>query len=51
MRLSQSNALDAYWTVAQLVAHHTSSGCNLRTGDLLGTGMLDIVMKGIIRAD
>ena len=40
VRLSQSNALDAYWTAAQLVAHHTSSGCNLRTGDLLGTGTL-----------
>ena len=40
VRLSQSNALDAYWTSAQLVAHHTSSGCNLRTGDLLGTGTL-----------
>ena len=40
VRLSQSNALDAYWTAAQLVAHHTSGGCNLRTGDLLGTGTL-----------
>ena len=39
-RLSQSNLTDAYWTAAQLVAHHTVSGCNLRTGDLLGTGTL-----------
>jgi fumarylacetoacetase len=39
-RLSNSNALDAYWTPAQLVAHHTSNGCNLATGDLLGTGTL-----------
>ena len=39
-RLSHSNALDAYWTPAQLVAHHTSNGCNLATGDLLGTGTL-----------
>jgi fumarylacetoacetase len=39
-RLSHSNALDAYWTPAQLVAHHTSNGCNLVTGDLLGTGTL-----------
>jgi fumarylacetoacetase len=31
---------DAYWTVAQLVAHHTVNGCNLRPGDLLGTGTL-----------
>jgi fumarylacetoacetase len=40
VRLSQSNALDAYWTPAQLLAHHTSNGCNLRRGDLLGTGTL-----------
>lgn len=30
----------AYWTVSQLVAHHTVNGCNLRSGDLLGTGTL-----------
>jgi len=29
---------DLYWSVAQLVAHHTSNGCNLRPGDLLATG-------------
>ncbi|MDE1947871.1 MAG: fumarylacetoacetase [Burkholderiales bacterium] len=40
VRLSTSNALDAYWTLAQLVAHHTSNGCNLQSGDLLGTGTL-----------
>ena len=38
--VSTSNYRDAYWTVAQLVAHHTAGGCNLRTGDLLGTGTL-----------
>ncbi|MDX2174976.1 MAG: fumarylacetoacetase [Candidatus Sumerlaeia bacterium] len=27
-----------YWNVAQMIAHHTSNGCNLRAGDLLGTG-------------
>jgi fumarylacetoacetase len=27
-----------YWTVAQLVAHHTSNGCNLQTGDLIASG-------------
>ena len=36
--LSQSNFRDAYWSVAQLLAHHSSNGCNLDTGDLLGTG-------------
>ena len=39
-RLSHSNAQDAYWTIAQLVAHHTVNGCNLSTGDVLGTGTL-----------
>ena len=39
-RLSQSNALDAYRTAAQQLAHHTVNGCNLQTGDLLGTGTL-----------
>jgi len=38
VRLSRSNYRDAYWTLAQLVAHHTVAGCNLRPGDLLGTG-------------
>ena len=39
-RLSFSSGLDAYWTPAQLVAHHTSNGCNLNIGDLFGTGTL-----------
>ena len=30
----------AYWTPAQLVAHHTIGGCNLAPGDLLGSGTL-----------
>ncbi len=38
--VSRSNYRDAYWTVAQLVAHHTVNGCNLRPGDVLGTGTL-----------
>ncbi|KAG4080783.1 hypothetical protein HA402_009954 [Bradysia odoriphaga] len=39
-RLSRSNFRDAYWTVAQLITHHTVNGCNLRPGDMLGTGTL-----------
>ena len=39
-RLSTSNAADAFWTPAQLLTHHTVNGCNLRSGDLLGTGTL-----------
>jgi len=38
MRLSHSTLADLYWTPAQLLAHHTSSGCNLQPGDLLGSG-------------
>lgn len=38
--LARSNFKDAYWTIAQLLAHHTINGCNLRPGDLLGTGTL-----------
>jgi len=38
VRLMQSNFRDAYWTLAQLVAHHSSNGCNLGNGDLLGSG-------------
>jgi fumarylacetoacetase len=39
-RLSLSNFRDSYWSVAQLVAHHTVNGCNLRPGDLFGSGTL-----------
>jgi fumarylacetoacetase len=38
MLLSRGNLRDLYWTVAQLLTHHTSNGCNLRPGDLLATG-------------
>jgi fumarylacetoacetase len=36
--LSRGNLKDLYWSVAQMVAHHTSNGCNLRPGDLLASG-------------
>jgi fumarylacetoacetase len=39
-RLAHSNFRHAYWTLAQLLAHHTVNGCNLRAGDLFGTGTL-----------
>lgn len=39
--ISRSNFADAaYWTIAQLVAHHTVNGCSLRSGDLFGSGTL-----------
>jgi fumarylacetoacetase len=37
-RLSQSTFRDSYWSVGQLVAHHSVNGCNLASGDLLGSG-------------
>ncbi|MCA0325703.1 MAG: fumarylacetoacetase [Proteobacteria bacterium] len=39
-RLCKTNYRHAYWTAAQMVAHHTVNGCNLQPGDLLGTGTL-----------
>jgi fumarylacetoacetase len=39
-RLTHTSYRHAYWTVAQIVAHHTVNGCNLQPGDLLGTGTL-----------
>jgi len=40
VRICCTNYRHAYWTLAQMVAHHTVNGCNLQTGDLLGTGTL-----------
>ena len=37
-RLSQTSFRHAYWSISQLVAHHTVNGCNLRPGDLFGSG-------------
>ncbi len=39
-RLSLGSTRDLYWTVAQMVAHHTSGGCNLAAGDLFGSGTI-----------
>ncbi len=39
-RLSLTSYRHAYWTIAQMVAHHTVNGCNLQPGDLFGTGTL-----------
>jgi fumarylacetoacetase len=39
-RLSVANASMLYWTVAQMIAHPTSNGCNLLPGDLLGSGTI-----------
>ena len=39
-RISSSNYRYLYWSAAQMVAHHTIGGCDLNTGDLLGTGTI-----------
>jgi fumarylacetoacetase len=39
-RVSRGRMTDLYWTVAQMFAHHTSNGCNLRPGDLFATGTI-----------
>lgn len=38
--ISRSSSRHMYWSVAQMVTHHTSNGCNLQPGDLLGSGTL-----------
>jgi fumarylacetoacetase len=38
VKLSSSDFSSMYWTLAQMVAHHTSNGCPVRPGDLIGSG-------------
>ena len=38
--ISRTSASELYWSLAQMIAHHTVGGCNLRPGDLLGTGTI-----------
>ena len=38
--ISRGNSRDLYWTPAQMLVHHASNGCNLRPGDLLGSGTI-----------
>ncbi|MBD2432022.1 MULTISPECIES: fumarylacetoacetase [Fischerella] len=45
-RLSCGSFKQMYWTVAQMLTHHTSNGCNLLTGDLLGSGTVSGAEKG-----
>jgi len=45
VRLSYGPATNLYWTIAQMVAHHTANGCNLNPGDLLGTGTISGAQK------
>ena len=38
VRLSRGSFTNMYWTLAQMLTHHSSNGCNLRPGDMLGSG-------------
>lgn len=40
MRISRASMKDLYWTLAQMLVHHASTGCNLRPGDLIATGTI-----------
>jgi fumarylacetoacetase len=38
LRVSRGNFRDMYWSIAQMLVHHTSTGCNVRPGDLIASG-------------
>lgn len=38
--ISNSNMKYLYWSIEQMLAHHTITGCNMRVGDLCGTGTI-----------
>lgn len=46
IRLSHTSFQQMYWTVAQMLTHHTSNGCNLRSGDLLASGTVSAAETG-----
>ncbi|SOY60140.1 Fumarylacetoacetase [Cupriavidus taiwanensis] len=45
-KLSQTSFRHQYWTLGQMIAHHTSGGCNLQAGDLLGSGTVSGPTRG-----
>lgn len=46
VRLSASNVRELYWSFAQMIAHHTSNGCNLCPGDLIASGTVSGLAEG-----
>jgi len=38
VRIVHTNFSHLYWTFAQMLAHHTSNGCNMQPGDLIASG-------------
>lgn len=45
-RLSRASFQGMYWTIAQMLTHHSSNGCNLRSGDLLASGTVSGAEEG-----
>jgi fumarylacetoacetase len=45
LRVSQSHFESLYWTLGQMIAHHTSNGCPLRPGGLIGSGTVSGPLK------
>jgi fumarylacetoacetase len=46
VRVSRGDFSSMYWTLAQMVAHHSSNGCPMRTGDLIGSGTVSGPERG-----
>ena len=46
VEISRGNLQDMYWTFGQMLTHHTSGGCNMKPGDLLGSGTVSGPEKG-----
>jgi len=46
VRVSRSDFSTMYWTLSQMIAHHTSNGCPIRAGDLIGSGTVSGPEKG-----
>jgi fumarylacetoacetase len=45
VRLSRGSFRDMYWTIAQMLTHHASNGCNLRPGDMMASGTVSGPVK------
>jgi len=43
--VSRSRFADMYWTFGQMLAHHTSNDCNMRSGDLIASGTVSNAAK------
>lgn len=46
VRVSRASFLDLYWSLGQMLTHHASNGCNLRPGDVLGSGTVSGPREG-----